>query len=101
MSLPTPPTGECTSVDGDALDIGLRQFDPNWIKPNSTVLIIAKRGSGKSTLMSDLLYFQRDKVGAAVVCSETEVMNGHYSEIIPPSFIYDKIDDIAIDQIFK
>ena len=85
--------------DGTAQEIGLKEFDPRWIKPNATVAVISKRGNGKSTLMKDLMFFQRSAVGAAVVFSETEGDNGFYSTFIPSSFIYDKIDEAALLRI--
>ena len=37
------------------MDINIRKFDPKCIANNRTVVLIGKRNTGKSTLVSDIL----------------------------------------------
>lgn len=78
----------------------LKKFDLAKISKDATVVIIAKRGSGKSFLIRDLLYHHRDMSGCVIVCP-TEHINKFYSDICPQTFIYDAFDPTLIPRIFK
>lgn len=56
---------------------------------NYNALVIGKRGTGKSTVISDILYFSnKKKIPRVCIFSGTEEANGFYRQFIPPTFIY-------------
>ena len=57
--------------------IQLRRFDPSKIGTDKVCVVIGKRGTGKSTLVTDLLYHKRD-IPVGIVMSATEEGNHYY-----------------------
>lgn len=62
-------------------ELKLKKFDIKKIKDNSNIFIIGKRGTGKSFLAKDILYYHRD-ISAGTVISPTEVANYFYYKFI-------------------
>ena len=67
--------------------ISLKKFDPSTIDHNRIIVAIGKRGTGKSTLVTDIFYHHRH-IDAGIVMSATEESNGHWGNFIPELFIY-------------
>lgn len=67
----------------------IKEFDPTKICKNAAILMVAKRGSGKSTLCKALISSFRD-YPAGVIISYTEALDPFYSNFFPNSFIYDR-----------
>lgn len=84
-------------------EINVPQLNLKRIKPGSIILIIAKRGSGKSWICRSLLaYFKNvHKIPSAVVFNSTDEQNNFYSSFIPKSYIYDDFSSIALKKILK
>ena len=61
-------------------------FDPNKSE-GPVIVMIGKRGTGKSYLVKDMLYYHKNMPVGAVI-SGTEAGNGFYQEIIPKLFIH-------------
>lgn len=61
-------------------------------------VFIGKRGTGKSTLITDIMYHKRH-IPAGVVMSATEDGNHHYKSFIPDLFIYGDYDREAIERV--
>jgi len=59
------------------------------------------RNTGKSFLISSLLYEKSHIFPSAMVCSGTEDSNHHYSRIIPPTFIYGNLNKDKIQDFVK
>ena len=57
--------------------------------------------TGKSTLISSLLYAKRDIYPCGIIFSGTEDSNGYYKQMFPNSFIYDKYDEKILKQFIK
>jgi hypothetical protein len=81
-------------------NIAIRKFDPSKMRPNCIVLMVAKRGSGKSLLVKDLMYHKRHMV-AGLAMSATEPGNGFYSSWIPPLFVYNEFDKNALGRLIQ
>ena len=78
----------------------LKKWEPESIPDDKTLLVIGKRGSGKSTFIADILHAKKDKIGSAVVISGTEESNGFYSRFIPGVFIHHEYDSSILSNIF-
>lgn len=64
------------------------------------VVVIGKRGSGKSILTKDLIFrFSQAGHGRIVVFSPTEPSNRFYEKFIPPVFIHNDLDEAKLAQI--
>ena len=80
------------------MDIKIRKFDPTSIDPCRVCVFIGRRGTGKSQLVTDILYHQR-KIPIGVVMSGTEESNEHYKEYVPDSFIYGQYEPEVIKKV--
>lgn len=71
--------------------IEISYFDFNNICENPTIIINAKRGSGKSTMVRELMnHFNNSlKYPVCVLCSYSEKVDPYYSFFMPPSYIYE------------
>lgn len=78
----------------------IKKFDLKRIPDNSTVVISARRGSGKSTLMADILYTKKH-IPAGIVCSATEESTNFYGRFVPQSFIYNRYDDAILVKLLE
>lgn len=70
----------------DKIPLKIKRFNPSNMKPHSTMVMLGKRGSGKSTIVKDLCYHLRD-LPAGCVMSGTEIANGFYKDILPSILI--------------
>jgi hypothetical protein len=80
------------------MNINIKKFDPTKIDPCRICVFLSKRGCGKSTLVTDILYHQR-KIPMGVVMSGTEESNEHYKSFVPDSFIYGEYDTSVIEKV--
>ena len=76
-----------------------RKFNLNKLSCNSAILIIAKRGSGKSWIVKSLLNHFKD-IPVGNIVSLTENVNNFYNNIVPDIFIFDKYSPTIIDNIY-
>ena len=71
------------------MNINLGRFDMSRITPDKVVVFIGKRNTGKSFLVKDLLYHNKDiPIGTVISC--TESVNPFYSDILPSIFIHEE-----------
>lgn len=78
----------------------IKELDLETIRPNaesigtskggSTIVVIGKRGSGKSLLIKHLLYSKKHIIPVGLVISGTERVNRFYEQIFPDVFIHDE-----------
>lgn len=94
--------------------INIRELDPDIIKPSmsdvnnpaydkggSKLTIIGKPGTGKSFLISSLIYDKRACFPVGLVMSGTEDSNHHYSQMFPSTFIYNKLNVAVLEKFIK
>ena len=87
------------------MHLRISELDPDIIAPSRKVLqnpdkdhggskitVIGKPGTGKTTLITSLLYEKRDIFPIGLVFSGTEDSNHHYSNMFPSTFVYNKVD---------
>jgi len=70
------------------MSLQIRKFKPINIKKDTIILLVGKRGTGKSTLLSDISYNLRHKVDFAIGMSPTEDTTQSMGTFIPTSSIY-------------
>lgn len=84
--------------------IKIPKFSLEQIRPNNQeifepktsghkVVLIGKPGTGKSTLLKNIVYAKKDLIPIAYVTSGTEDSNHLFSGIFPPLFVDDKYDE--------
>lgn len=82
--------------------VAIRKFDPSTqLRPDATVALIGRRGSGKSTLMKDLLYHMRKKLNFGIAMSPTEDSNGAFGAFMPRACIYSSFTPTALDVLLQ
>lgn len=80
------------------MQIVLRKFDPSTIGDGKICVIIGKRGSGKTVLAKDILYYKR-RLAMGICCSGTEEGNGWYQQFIPSLYVYNDFDKAAVERL--
>ena len=95
------------SNNGEIVSLNINELNLEQIFPNSLnfenkdqggskIVVIGKPGTGKTTLITDLLYHKKHIFPIGLVVSGTEDSNGHYSQIFPSNFVYNKLDNNLI-----
>ena len=88
------------------MSLELKRFTMNSIsfKPNESqgpvVVLIGKRGSGKTYIVRDLLFYHQD-IPIGVVIAGTEEGNGFYGKMVPKLFIHNEYNTAIIENILK
>lgn len=80
----------------------VKKFNPEkWFKPDrnqkATVLVIGRRGSGKTTFMLDIA--KHFKAPKAVVFSATDHLQHAYDKHFNPKFIFKTPDDATLQKV--
>ena len=86
--------------NGKNFQLNIRKFDISKIRSDATIVAIAQRRSGKSFLMRDILYHQRD-IPIGVVMSGTEEASPFFGDFMPKLFIHDNYDSSIISNLVK
>ena len=73
--------------------------DPN--QGGSKIVVIGKPGTGKTTLITSLLYEKRHIFPIGLVMSGTEDSNSYYRKIFPSTFVYNKLNEEKIEDFVK
>jgi hypothetical protein len=86
-------------MDPSSGSLAIKKFNPRKMTPHAVILMIAKRRSGKSVLVKDLMYYLRHDILTGVAMSGTESGNGFYGSWIPPVFVYSDFDKEALQRL--
>lgn len=70
----------------------MSRYRPEEMNPDSTILFVGPRRTGKSTLVMDILYHIRQKIYAAVCQTPTTETAEELGKIIPWTCIHDDFD---------
>ncbi len=88
----------------------IKELDLSMISPNENNLnknsgfklaIIGKPGTGKSTIITRILYEKRHLIPNALIISGTEDSNGHFGKFCPSIFIHSKYNENLIESFVK
>ena len=79
----------------------IRKWDPTTMRPDALVLLLGKRGTGKSTLLKDICFHMRSKVDIGMAMSPTEECTDSLSSFLPASWIYNEYKESAVSQLLE
>ena len=82
------------------MNLNLKRFDIKSITPDKVCVFIGKRETGKSFLVKDLLWHNKD-MPCGTVISGTEAANGFYSSIMPSLFIHEAYTPEIVANVLK
>ena len=98
------PGGKNAIKEPEEEIIRIKEFDLNSMPPYSVnddkngikIVVIGKPGTGKSTIIQDIVASKSHIAAVAQIFSGTEDSNHYYSEKFPPCCIFNKLDMDAI-----
>lgn len=73
----------------------IKKFDLNNMVKNPSILIIGKRGAGKSFLIRDIMYHFRNTIPGGMVVAPSERMNPFYKDFFPDHHIHHDTNEIG------
>jgi hypothetical protein len=82
------------------VSLRLSKFNMAQIPDDCVVLFIGRRGTGKSWLIKDLMWYKQ-KFPVGTVISGTETANGFYSTMVPSLFIHEEFNSAIISNVLK
>lgn len=85
------------SMADDDESFNLKKFDPSTIGDGAVVLMVGGRGTGKSTVLDDFLWYKR-YISDGIGMSGTEESNEGLSRRIPDSYIYNDFQPEVLKQ---
>lgn len=77
----------------------MMKFDLNNMVDHAAIVMIAKRGSGKSWVCRDIVYNMRKKIPGGVVIAPTDKMNSFYKYFFPDLYIHYEIKPSILNNI--
>ena len=77
----------------------LSKFSPEDMKPYRTILLIGRRGTGKSTLLEDLLHGMRKRVDFGLFFTPTQDSREMFERHAPSSWVHDAFDPDKIERL--
>jgi predicted ATP-binding protein involved in virulence len=89
------------SQEPNFVNVGIRKFPIENMKPDSVVLLVGKRGTGKSILMKDILYQLCKYYDQGVAMTPTQDTIDTLKEFMPESCIYDQCEPEVLEKIIK
>ena len=95
-----PTMGPDSSVARPTVNLRLNKFDMAMIPDDGVVLMIGRRGTGKSWLIKDLMWHKRN-MPVGTVISGTEGANAFYSSIVPSLFVHEEFNPSIVGNALK
>jgi hypothetical protein len=82
--------------------LNIRTWDPTTMAPDATCLAVGKRHAGKSTLMTDVMWYLRERLDLVLGMNPTEnASNPTLGKFLPPAFIYERYDEEKIKHVLE
>jgi hypothetical protein len=82
------------------LEIRLKRFQPAKMQTNRACIMLGKKGTGKSTLIEDIMWYQQN-IPVGCIMSATEEANENFSRMAPPLFIYKNFDAEGLEKLIN
>lgn len=83
------------------MQLKVRKFDPDTMKPNRIILCVGRRSTGKSSLLIDLLYRTRDRYDYVMGFCPTYEGAAALRRCIPDACVYDQYNASKVDALVK
>lgn len=80
------------------MNLQIKKFDPKSIGDNRVCVFVGKRGTGKTTLVTDILY-NKKHIPVGIVMSGTEEGNSYYQNYVPDLFVYNDYSSEVIEKV--
>lgn len=87
--------------DDGPTPVELDSWDPSTIPDDACVLIIGSRHSGKSVLLTDIMWHKQKRLDVIVGMNPTESASDTLSCFTPPCFIYDEYSERALSELLE
>tara|TARA_B110000046_G_C12891535_1_gene354586 strand:- start:42 stop:884 length:843 start_codon:yes stop_codon:yes gene_type:complete len=81
--------------------LNVKKFDTDTLKPHRIIIVVGKRGTGKSVLQRDLLYHLSDKVDFGMAMTPTEESAETFRQHMPDSWIYSGFSTVKMEQMLS
>lgn len=78
----------------------LNEFDLNQLGDNDVVIVVGRRGSGKSILSRDIMCHKRH-ISRGAVFRPTEAFDPIFSDSGNPAFVHETFDETLLDNMIK
>lgn len=75
------------------MTLNIKKFDMKTMKPHRIILVVGKRGTGKSTLIKDIMYHIKENIDIPMAVTPTEESIDMFESHMPKSFIYSEYCD--------
>ena len=77
----------------------LKKFDLTQLRPNRLLLLIGRRGTGKTTLQEHILEYMKDKVDYVLMVTPTMDTRKVWKKFVPSFMIHDSLDKDRIAEL--
>lgn len=84
--------------NGNNHDINIHEFSLSNLCDHPSIIMIAKRASGKSWVVKAILTYYANKIPVGIVIAPTDKMNGFYS-FVPDSYIYYEFHSETVERL--
>jgi GTPase SAR1 family protein len=88
-------------LDADTLVIPVRELDLSIISTSSKIVAIGKPGTGKSSVITALLYYKKHIYPVIQIYSGTENPTNHFSQYVGDVLIYPELSEEGVKNFIK
>ena len=89
--------------------IKINELDLEMIAPSTSgdqtggfkLVVVGKPGTGKSSIISSILYAKKHLIPAGIIMSGSEDSNGFYSKMFPASFVFNEYNEEQLKKFVK
>jgi hypothetical protein len=85
----------------DVSEVNLEEWDPDTMPDDATCLLIGARHSGKSVLLTDIMFRKRKSLDLALGMNPTEDANETLTQFLPPCLIFSEFDNPALRRVIE
>jgi hypothetical protein len=82
------------------MDVNIRYFDPSKMSRTASVLLLGRRGSGKSTMAEEIMR-QQTHIKEGICVSPTDCMTNFWRRHMPPLFIHHDYESGVIEEFLN
>ena len=79
----------------------INKWDPASIKPHRLILLIGRRGTGKSSLLEDILYHIAPAIDIALAMSPTEESLGMFRNHLPEPWLFNGYSQAKVEELIE